>query len=263
VTNDILEGLVAGGTLALAGATTVLAFASRHATREAYWARVDASAPRLVVRSFRIYRVPMHQDPDGGRVAPSEEGAPWDMTQAGDVLLGTRAGAAVVNEGVTSALLRVECPEDVRCSVALDQEHEGRIRRSVPATARDIETEGGWYHIEPGFRAVVTLTWWRSARRWSEIWDASEPPPTRTVTMIVHDTTGSVEDRCDLRFGAYVMMPRPVEDGWMVAGREVSSGVPVLPPDQVVITGLVRRTYSRERHPDHRLWRRKPAALGP
>jgi len=243
VTSDILEGLVAAGTLGLAGATTVLAFASRHATREAYRARADAFGPRVVVLSLDVDGKPVKRSASANASPPSlTPGEPWDLTQHGDWELGVEAHATLVNEGARTAQVRFEIPEGV------EQTRVVALGSDAPPEPYILWGEGhDWAQIWPGYRANVGFIWWRSARQWAEAWSDSAPPPSRSVTMVVRDTSGTIEERCELRFGTYVLRRNPTEDGWLLA-RAQRFVIPNPMTDPVEVTGLMERTYPLETH---------------
>jgi hypothetical protein len=81
--------------------------------------------------------------------------------------------------------------------------------------------------------------------------DVGDKPVTRPITaavinLIIQDTSGSIDDQCEMRFGAQALMPKIAQDGWMIAGQRMSSVVPNPPPDPVAVTGLMRRSYPDE-----------------
>ncbi len=242
---DVLDALVAFGTIAVAGVTAWLAFSSRNTTREAYRTRVDASGPRLVVVSFDVepQAVTVRQPAvAGASPADVEPGLEWDMTQHGHALLGVLAFVMLTNEGARTALFRVETPDEVELTRRPSTGGPGEDLQPFLLVSAGEMGVNGWAQILPGVQMQLGLVWWQSALRWAELWSESSPPTT-TVTLIARDTTGSVEDRCELRFGAHVIMPKPIEDGWMTAGRSLSSGVPKPAPEAVAVTGLTQRSY--------------------
>jgi len=115
--------------------------------------------------------------------------------------------ARIVNEGFSTALLRCDVPGDVAWRVQTETSG-GLIQRSIPAKGREIDGEQGWHLVGPGKQATVVLTWWLPVKDWAALWNASQPPPTRTTKIIIQDNTYSTEDTCELKFGTYAMMPR-------------------------------------------------------
>jgi hypothetical protein len=237
---DILNGLVATGTLALAGATV---FVGRAAVRGS----VDARCPRVVVTSFWVEDEPrtvaIAANVEAGEIKP---GLPWSMAQHGADLIGLRAVGQLRNERAVTALFRFECGTD--CSpgpvTCRDPDRLGGLMVPAPSPPRD-----GWHVIAPGGWADFSMLWLQPASAWAEAWPRggtspeSSPPVTR-AQIVVRGASGDAQDRCDLTFGGYVVVPHPREDGWVIAAVDKHwRSIPGTAPERVATIGLMRRSY--------------------
>jgi hypothetical protein len=258
VLRDILDGLVAAGTLALAGVTGRLAFTTRGSVREAYRARIDAFGPRVVVRSFKVDRCPVkdqrvyaaYQDLD--RLEP---GTRWTLDSTGDRKLGIAASATVHNEGPWTTFVHVDHPADVE------------LRRQLVPTQSDDKVEprvdtfgtqnGDWYLLPSGERLPVDLVWWRTEREWLASARLEGDLPTVSVTLVVRDATGLAEDRCQLTFGFYVLWPSQMGTTWFVALRNEPIPVEGQPPPPIAEIGRLERNWPGEPTSSIQRWRQR------
>ena len=140
---DVLSGLVAVGTLALASATVYL---GKGAARAA----IDAVSPRVVVTWLQAEdgarSQPAGAGADAGAIRP---GTPWPMGQHGRTLVGMLAVGQLRNESAVTALVRFE---------------SGPSSEAAPVTFRDpnplggppaslaLTRQGEWYVLSPGAR---------------------------------------------------------------------------------------------------------------
>jgi hypothetical protein len=232
---DLINGLVALGTLALAGATV---FVGRSAVR----ATVDTASPRVFVSRLLVEPEPRNwpitANVEPGTIAP---GLAWSMTQHGRDRIGLEAHGRFRNESPVSALFRFECASGVQVGQVV--EGHGQVRPSALRQER-------WYVAPPSSEMNFTIIWWRQASVWAEAWPKSvsgamaESAPVTTVQLVVRGATGDAEDWCDLTFGRYVVVPSPREDGCVIAIIDTPwKGVPGTTPEPITQIGLMRRSY--------------------
>jgi hypothetical protein len=234
VVPDILNGLVAAGTLALAGATV---YVGRIAVRSA----LDTSAPRVVVTQLWVPDPPVNTPVAGGADAGSiQPGTTWSMRQHGLDRVGLRASGHLRNEGTATVLFSFEHSPDVEVDhvTYMDPSPLGGPAASAPLVEQE-----GWYVIRPSGEANFRFIWWKSASDWAAAWD-QQSVPTVTARLLVRGVSGQARDRCDLTFGGYVMVPHPREDGWVVAiVNNLSAQIPGTAPPRLARIGLMRRAY--------------------
>lgn len=251
VVTHILDGLVAAGTLALAGVTAWLAFVSRNAVGEAYRARVDAESHRLVVSGLLIEERPVTKPRvAGAEPFPAEVGTHWDLTQHGQVSLGQVIRASLFNEGRATCLLRLVPPDSVE-NVTFkippgpwDPTPDDHVMpEAEPLRSIELPDGGVWQLLGPGPTAEITFVWWRTAREWASDWQPPSPPPTVSVTVEARDQTESVADGCVLTAGAHVLMPKPTQDGWLIVPHDLRHVIQNPPPGPVTTAALLQRTY--------------------
>lgn len=238
VVPDVLNGLVAAGTLALAGATV---FVGRAAVR----ASVDGRCPRTIVTQLQVEDEPRNwpvaAKAEAGKIKP---GVSWSMAQHGADRIGLTAVAQLRNERAVTALFRIEYHQDCEVGTVLCRDPTGGL--AVPETGQQ---QDGWHVIVPGGMADISIIWWQRAFAWAQAWErgAQDPEssaPTTTVRLIVHGASGDAVDRCELAFGGYVVVRHPREDGWVIATVDRSwREIPGTTPKRVVRIGLMRRSY--------------------
>jgi hypothetical protein len=234
---DVLSGLVAAGTLALAGMTF---YVGRAASRAA----IDATSPRVVVTSLSVHDLPHNRPGVRGAQRPSiQAGLSWSLTQHGRDLIGMRAGGDLYNESLVTALLRLEPGPD--CEIG----GVTAASSGMPTIFTRLPQQGEWHVLYPGARAQFLLYWWQSADAWAEAWQRHDryeqlPPPVTTARLIVRGASGEAEDQCDLTFGGYVVVRHPREDGWVIGAVDADNrGIPGSVPPRVTTIGLMRRSY--------------------
>ena len=150
---DLLSGLVAGGTLALAGATVYLGRASARVA-------VDAVSPRVFVSRLNVEPQPVNWPNVAGAEPQSiNPGLAWSLAQHGADRLGQQASARLRNESGVSALVRPE-PPGRRRDLGI-----GWTNPQMPVTP---SRQGEWYVVGPGREMVFTMYWWRPASAWAE-----------------------------------------------------------------------------------------------
>jgi len=256
---DILDALVAAGTLALAGVTGWLAFTTRGSVRESYRARIAASSQHVLVKSFAVDKQPRgERRADASTKDPPflTPGTEWALDSNGWQKLGLFAVAVVHNEGTTTALVSVECPEDVENLTMSAPFWEA----SEPSNALGIGRRlgffgvqnGEWYVLPPGESLPVHLIWWRREPEWVASAQRGSDPPTVSVKLIFRDATGLAEDRCQLTFGSYVLWPyavtadQPGNEKWHIALRSGPTPVPSQPPPPIEKIGSLVRSWPGE-----------------
>jgi hypothetical protein len=229
---DILDGLVAAGTLALAGSTVWLGRATGRAVKEAYKARIDATAHRVVLNHLEVEDClsPRKTRDRSPTIIPPL--TPWDLTQHGAANIGLGATVQIRNEGQVSVLFRVSWIEGSNI--------EWRDDVGIPTERR----EGRWQLLLPGGIAPVGLIWWQSAKEWAAA--AGGDVPTATVTVTFRDAMGGAVDDCHLTFGAHVLVGHPTRDGWLIAARDMNALVSDPPAPPFTRISALRRSYPSE-----------------
>ena len=235
VVPDILNGLVAAGTLALAGATV---FVGRAAVR----ASIDGRCPRTVVAQLQVEDEPRNW-PVAAKAEPGEikPRTLVEVAQHGADRMGIKAVALLRNERTVTALFRIEHDSDCEVSTVVCRDPDPISGLAVTQPAPQQE---GWYVIAPGGGADINFIWWRSSSAWADAWrrGAEYPelsPPTTTARLTVRGASGDAVDRCDLTFGGYVLVPYPREDGWVIAIVDRPwRKIPGTAPERVARIGL-------------------------
>jgi hypothetical protein len=97
---DLLNGLVAGGTLALAKATYAAVQATRHGA-------VDAASHRVLVTQFWVDTARAESQVSGSTL-DMKPGTSWDLTQSRYTRIALRAVGHLRNEGVATARLNFD-----------------------------------------------------------------------------------------------------------------------------------------------------------
>ncbi len=236
---DLLNGLVAGGTLALASVTFYL---GRSTTRAA----LDATSPHVAVTRFRVDENPVSWSA-GVNTAPEmiiEPGRTWNVADRGGTLAGIMAVGELRNESAITALVRFELVPNSAVDVTIldDPGLVGGMKRIYAFQ------QGEWCVIPAGRRATFTIYWGQPVSTWAEAWRRHEQelPPRTTIRLILRGASGNAEDRCDLTFGCYLVVPPPREDEWVITPVDPASREsPGTAPPRVARVGLMRRSYPR------------------
>jgi hypothetical protein len=271
VVPDVLSGLVAAGTLALAGATVYLGRGAAHAA-------INAASPRVVVTWLLADDAararPTAAGTDAGAIRP---GTPWPMSQHGATLVGIRAVGQVRNESAVTALVRLECGPDTEAGPVTFRDPDPL---GGPPVNVALTRQGEWHVLSPGATADFSILWWQPASTWAEAWrrhvqDPQTPPPVTTTRLIVRGASGDAQDQCDLIFGGYLMVPHPREDTWVIAIVDPADrGMRGYAPPRLATIGLMQRSYRQPAWLDRarplrtpsrsalRLPRRRPALPG-
>ena len=238
VVPDVLSGLVAVGTLALASATVYL---GKGAARAA----IDAVSPRVVVTWLQVEDEARSRSAGAGAGA-IRPGTPWPTGQHGVTLVGMRAVGELRNESAVTALVRFECDPSSEAAPVTFRDADPR---GGPPTNLALTRQGEWYVLSPGGTADFSILWWQPASTWAEAWgrheqDPQPHPPVTTAQLIVRGVSGDAEDRCELTFGGYVVAPHPREDGWVIAVVDPRDrGMRGYVPPRFAAIGLMRRSY--------------------
>ena len=237
---DVLSGLVAAGTLALAGATVYL---GRGAARAA----IDAVSPRVVVTWLQAEDEACTRPAGAGAAAGAiRPGTAWPLGQHGLTLVGLRAVGQYRNESAVTALVRFECGPG--CEAAPVTFRDPDPLGGPPASVA-LPRQGEWQVLSPGGTADFSIFWWQPASAWAEAWrrheqDPQPQPPVAIAQLIVRGASGDAEDRCELTFGGYVVAPHPREDGWVIAVVDPRDrGLRGYVPPRFAAIGLMRRSY--------------------
>ena len=220
--------------------TLALALATFWAIRENIKSRVDTSSPRLIVTLASVGDSPFHPSAMAG-ASPKEvdPGIEWDMTQRGDVRLGVSAHIEFTNEGARTAWVFLDTATDVEVTGIITDDPDSPTELPALYTR---PPEGGT-QLRPGQTGKVLAMWWKSASEWSRLWNPQAPSPTTTLTLRSRNTEGTIEDRCPVTFGSYVVVPRARRDGWEIASRSSSSANPTIVPGPIARIDQTRRTY--------------------
>lgn len=231
---DLLDGLVAGGTLALAGATVYLG-------RESARVAVDTGTPRVFLSQLQVPEQPFTPAVvAGGEPQEVKPGLIWSLAQHGRDKLGLEANFRLTNESTMTALVRLDTPPDTEI-MSVHVLPTDRYLVEVPL-------QGDWHVIGPGAQAACSMIWWKPASEWADLWTRGTPdsPPLTTVTVNVRGSSGEAYDSCKVSFGSYVVVPHPREDGWVIGIRDVPwLKVPGTIPGPATDIGLMQRSYHR------------------
>jgi hypothetical protein len=167
-------------------------------------------------------------------------GTEWNVDQYADVELGLGVGVTFQNEGITSAIVRIEASSDDRVRIDGYSPHN---RVSSPRFMSPVTDIHGWSILGPGERASLHWTWWRTTREWST--DFSNGVVSKcSVLLAAQDGLGTVRDTCRLTFGASIVAKSPAQNKWVVVGAKPMTGViPDLPQPFYDFT-FVERVYS-------------------
>jgi len=230
---DVLNGFVAAGTLALAVATGWMAVVTRAMARESSRARLDALAPNIAVLQLWVEGAPVRPGPAAD--APTVDippGTTWNMTQDGDARIGARASGVLINEGATTAHLKLLASPEMEVVIAQDLGARGSLA---------VTKQGDYWIVGPHMRVKFGFTLWQSALSWAERWKESgdSPPVLGHVDIEVTSGTAAVVDTCRLSFGMLPFVRHPTEDGWLVAGSQRYPG----PARALADIGPMARTY--------------------
>jgi hypothetical protein len=247
VISDIFAGLVAAGTLALAAVTYRLARSTTGAVSEAYRARIDAAAHRVMPHGFTVASKCVNR-PLVANADPNQfdSGIPWDLTQHGETLIGLWSYLRVRNEGAVSTLMRFDMPVGV--------EHWEPFADQGTAASTLERQNDDWLVLPSSIDAEVRFIWWQTARVWAAA-ASSRVLPQTTVTATFSDVTGGATDSCEFTFGAHVLWPHQTSDGWIVAARDMRHVVadpPELPRTRI---SSLQRTYPGEAQRRKPFWR--------
>jgi hypothetical protein len=237
---DVLSGLVAAGTLALASATVYL---GKGAARAA----IDAASPRVVVTWLQAENEarnrPVTPGTDAGAIRP---GTAWPMAQHGVTPVAIRAVGQMRNESTVTALVRFECGADSEAGPVTFRDTSAL---GGPPAHTALTRQGEWYVLSPGATAGFSILWWQAASTWAEAWRQymrapETPAPVTTARLIVRGVSGDAHDSCDLIFGGYLLVPHPREDAWVIAiVDQQDRGMRGYAPPRVATVGLMRRSY--------------------
>ena len=217
---DLLNGLVAAGTLALAGATVSLGSSARRGA-------VDAASHRVVVSRLEVAGVKSRSTIPGGVGQTITEARPWDMIQHNNTKIGLVGRAHLWNEGTATGLLRLEAPD-------------AEVEYDLP----ELYKQENCYIVPTDSSSILHMTWWQTAESWRDIWlrrvkdpSSPEPPPNVVLRLRVRGATGEVHDSCELSFGAYPLQPHATNDSWFVTPPSLQPGC----------IGLMHRKYHGRR----------------
>lgn len=237
---EVLGGFVAAGTLALAGVTGWMAVATRAMVRESSRARLDALAPNITVLQLKVEKAPVRQGPSAD--APTVDVPPgtlWSMAKDGDARIGVRASGVLVNEGATSAQLKLLAPPEVEIQHVVADYIEGPGASGPPPV---LTKQGDYWMVRPHMRVNSGFILWKSAQWWAERSNGSgrdAAPVLGHVDVEVTSAAAAVVDSCRLSFGMLPFVRHPTDDGWVVAGSQRYSG----PAPARADIGPMVRTY--------------------
>jgi hypothetical protein len=213
----IVTGVVAIASIA-AFAAIKAARSSNQASKEAYRSRVDANAPRLLLSELEVNENARTRPlVAAGNYGQAKTYTIWGITQFGGHELGLSASLRVANEGVSTAFMRIVSQNDVEVDPLLYQHTSGNW---WPCDQHD-----GWSLVRPGVETKTWLTWWRTANDWANATGYPDDPPSQSVRVECRDSTGTILDSCDVRFGSFMLVRHPTQDSWVIAPRDETGKV--------------------------------------
>jgi hypothetical protein len=221
---NVLDALVAVGTIALAIVTALLARRTSSSVLEAYESRLDSTAPSLVVLSLIIEKDPVQKARVGG-VPPSPITVPaeWDLATYPMVPIGLAVRASLLNEGRSTAFIRLqEAPEldDISYKTFSPDDYQPESEYLIETVANMFvfEDQREMCRIPPGEVRDVKFVWWRTADEWSQSLLTSTTPPMVCAVLDVRNTIGSVRDQIAFNVGRFPLVPR-LGSNWIVVGE--------------------------------------------
>lgn len=242
---DYLTGI---GTLSLALVTAVALVVTWGSVREAYRARVDAVAPRVLVIDVTLMDSVSTAPASVGGRGVAEPGKGWDMTQNGTIPITVEVVVTVYNEGQMAAFVKVETQPDVK-TLTVTTGDSASPPMALPITSLP-QSQDGWWLLKSGKHGYLRLGWSMPAHTWAslvpELIDTQTLPPKMTFTVAVRDATGKTLDRTPCTVGTYAVTPKATQDGWEIAPRSFKMVMAHPLPDSVEVVGRTHRTYPDE-----------------
>lgn len=210
---DLLNGLVALGTLSLAVFTFYLGTKTKRLGMETRNARLDALAPRVVITSFEVLPKPVTtpmvavQQP-----AEAEPGTNWDVTKFGETKLGIHAIGVATNEGDATAFIKVVPREST--------EFNGFQETLAQFPMMAVPLQGNVVSIGAHESVRFNLILWKSTKEWCDAWKQFQLAPPSGVggaTIEVSNRFAAVRDVYQVSFNKIPLVPMQSEDGWIIA----------------------------------------------
>lgn len=242
---DLLDALVALGTLSLAVFTFYLGTATKKLGTETRNARLDALAPRVVVTSFHVLPEPVTRPTAAGQPpVKADPGTSWDLTKYGEIQLGVHAIGVATNEGDGTAYISMIPGSDTEF-YHFEMEIGGSLERSIK---HRVPVSGNTISIAAGERITFHLILWKSTKEWCDAWKRFQfapPADDGNATIEVSNRFAAVRDMYKVRFIKLPLVPRQLEDGWMIAHADdlyniSNPGTATIP---TVVVSPVERRY--------------------
>lgn len=216
---DLLDALVALGTLSLAGFTFYLGTATKKLGTEARNARLDALAPRVVITSFQVLREPVTRPTAVGQPpVKADPGTSWDMTKYGEIQLGVHAVGVATNEGEGTAFITL-VPGEGTEFYGFEEEIEPT---QLPTKFR-VPLQGNVVSIGAHQSVRFNLILWKSTKEWCNAWNQFQfapPAADGNSTIEVSNRFAAVRDTFKVGFNKLPLVPKQLEDGWMIANAD-------------------------------------------
>jgi hypothetical protein len=203
----------------LALATAVMAYftyrvvrTSRDAVGEAYRARVDASAPSLLIVEVSIDEgVHTPSQSAAGDYGHVDSGTPWDLEQFGNVQLSVVIDIDVVNDGAHGGQFQVgeTSSLDARFMEILESGSTGNERR---------KQSWGW-PIYAHERMRLRIHWAKTANEWAALRNGSRARGTDDlfVRITLNDNYLIVRDTGEVIITLNAIVEDPNDGGYLIA----------------------------------------------
>lgn len=216
---DLLDALVALGTLSLAGFTFYLGTATKKLGTETRNARLDALAPRVVITSFQVLPEPVTRPIVAGQPpAKADPGTSWDMTKYGEIQLGIHTVGVATNEGDGTAFITV-VPGEGTEFYGFEEEIEPT---EFPTKIR-VPLHGNIVSIAAHESLIFNLILWKSTKEWCDAWNQFQLAPLAAdgnSTIEISNRFAAVRDTYKVGFNELPLVPNQLEDGWMIANAD-------------------------------------------
>ena len=241
---DLLNGLVAMGTLSLAVFTFYLGVETKRLGMETRNARLDALAPRVVIASFEVLPKPVKR-PTGAGQQPvgMDPGTHWDMTKYGEIQLGVHAVGVATNEGEGTAFIEVVPGKSTEFFWFEEEIEPAQFPTKIRAPL-----QGNIVSIAAHESLIFNLILWKSTKEWCDAWNEFQfAPPSGAggAAIEVSNRFAAVRDTYTVGFNKLPLVPKQLEDGWMIANTDDVHSIsnPGTATVAIAVVSPVKRRY--------------------
>ena len=249
-----MTAIMAGFTTMLAFQTKKLAKASRRSTKEAkkstdaanraveqeIRSRIDASAPKVFIDTFRLDDWPLIV-PDGiGAAAKGRQMQKWDPASNAHKRLALEGTITLRNEGDSTALVRALHLDGTGLMVVSVFTRAPGVVSGKMGVRVDETPRGLWFIFRPNFELNMRVSWQRSTADWHR--EPVDQLPEAHLVVQVADASGQVCDETECSIGGHVLLESP--DGQFQLAPKDTSMSPAKPrPSGRTTIGQMKRNY--------------------